>query len=353
MRVLIIKLSSLGDIIHCLPSLEAIKMGLPQAQIDWAVEEENAEILEAHPYIDRLIVLRRKAWIKRPWRLERAGLTGFFKELRSQFYDLVLDFQGLFKSGLLAGLSKGGRKIGFDRVREMAHFFYNEKVPLSTLDQHAVTRYLEIPGYLGINTLKPRFFLPIHQKAIKEADNIFKAMGLTEDNKVHRRVFINPNARWQSKQWPWECFRDLVKGLSSLDYEVILTGGPNDRIKIADAFQGLGTHIHNAAGRTSLIGLAAMFKRGDCLVTNDSGPMHLAVAVGLPVVALFGPTNPVRTGPFGWQEEESKSRVLFAKASCSPCYNKACKTRICLSVISVDQVLNAVQDVLDATCLQG
>ncbi|MGA1845197.1 MAG: lipopolysaccharide heptosyltransferase I [bacterium] len=349
MRILIVKMSSLGDVIHCLPCLEALRKGFPGAQIDWVVEEQNAGILEGHPHIDRLIILSRKSWIKAPWRIRKvsSGIKGFLGTLRQREYDMVIDFQGLFRSGLIVGLSRGKRKIGFDRVREKANIFYNEHVRLTTLDQHAVTRYLEIPRYLGVDVDEPQFFLPVSEKEVDSANKLLEEIGFNA-NKNKKIIYINPNARWSSKIWPWEHFRELIRALSDNGYHVLLIGGPGDREPMERAFQGLGDRVYNLAGRTSLKSLAVLFRRGRCLVTNDSGPMHLAVAVGLPVIALFGPSNPLRTGPFGWQGEGARSRVLSAPVACAPCYKRLCIHQDCLKGIMPCQVEQALKDLLES-----
>ena len=344
MHILIVKLSSLGDVIHCLPSLNALWHGFPEAKIDWLVEQQNADILQGHPHINRLIILSRKSWMNRPWQIRRicSEIRDFIRDLRSTDYDMVIDFQGLFRSGFLVGLSRGKRKIGFDKVREMAHIFYNEKVPLSTLDQHAVTRYLEIPRYLGANLSKPDFFLPIPEKDEDYANKLLEQL-LKKIINIRKIIYVNPNSRWPSKIWPWDRFRALIKVLSLRGYAVILIGGPADRDRMDKAFHGIGENVYNLAGQTSLKVLAAIFRRGDCLVTNDSGPMHLAVAIGLPIVALFGPTNPLRTGPFEWENGRKKNRVLSCRVDCAPCYKKECSHQKCLHAISVDEVLNALE----------
>jgi len=344
LHILIVKLSSLGDVIHCLPSLEALRHRFSEAKIDWLVEHQNADILQGHPHIDRLIILSRKSWMKSPWQIGRiySEISDFVRDLRSIDYDIVIDFQGLFRSGFLVGLCRGKRKIGFDRVREMAHLFYNEKVPLSTLDQHAVTRYLEIPRYLGANLSNPEFFLPIPKEDEEYANKLLEQL-LKNKKHINKIIYINPNARWPSKIWPLERFRALIKELSLRGNAVILIGGPNDRDRMEKAFHGIGENVYNLAGQTSLKGVAAILKRGDCLVTNDSGPMHLAVAVGLPVIAFFGPTNPLRTGPFEWDNGEKKNKVLSCGVDCAPCYQKECTHRKCLEDISVDDVLDALE----------
>jgi ADP-heptose:LPS heptosyltransferase len=135
-------------------------------------------------------------------------------------------------------------------------------------------------------------------------------------------------------------------------YEVVLIGGPGDKDKMDSTFQGLGDRVHNLAGQTSLKSLAAVFKRGDCLITNDSGPMHLAVAVGLPVIAFFGPSNPLRTGPYGWQNENGQNKVLCSRISCVPCYKRECSHKECLMNISVDQVLGALEELLKSDTIK-
>ena len=166
-------------------------------------------------------------------------------------------------------------------------------------------------------------------------------------------IYINPNARWPSKIWPWERFRALIKAISLKGYAVILVGGPDDKDRMDEAFHGIGKNVYNLAGQTSLRGLAAFFRRGDCLVTNDSGPMHLAVAVGLPVIALFGPTNPLRTGPFGWKNKKGQNRVLSAQLACAPCYKKECSHMSCLKDIPVYRIIESLEDLLDFHPLTG
>lgn len=345
MNILIVKMSSLGDVIHCIPDLCALRKGFPDANIDWVIERQHAGILKGHPYVDRLIMIDRERWKINNCNIKDIcyDFKVFYNELKARQYDLVIDFQGLFRSGLVVGLSSARRKIGFNKVREMAYIFYNEMVPLSTMDQHAVRRYLEIPKYLGIETGEPEFFLDIPKEAEEEARKLCGEIGLgTHGGK--KRLFINPNCRWVSKRWPWEYFRRLIRLLSQQDREIILIGGLGDREDMQHAFGGLGDQVHNIAGLTSLLGLAAMFKKGDCLITNDSGPMHLASAVNLPVVALFGPTNPLRTGPF--PPDSTNHHILMSNESCSPCYKKACESMACMRNISIEQVQDAVNEIL-------
>jgi len=205
---------------------------------------------------------------------------------------------------------------------------------------------MEISKYLNVNPYHLLFFLPISEKEAEYANK------LLEENTISiiknkRLIYINPNARWPSKIWPWERFRELIKTLSLRGYEIVLIGGPDDKDRMDSAFHGIGKNVYNLAGQTSLKSLAAIFKKGDCLITNDSGPMHLAVAVGLPVIALFGPSNPLRTGPYGWQNENKRNKVLFSEIPCAPCYKRECHHTECLMNISVDQVLSALEELFE------
>jgi ADP-heptose:LPS heptosyltransferase len=213
------------------------------------------------------------------------------------------------------------------------------------MNQHAVTRYMEIPRYLGVNTDMPQFFLTISKKEEENVNKLLEQI-YNKNNKNKKMIIINPNTRWSSKIWPWDRFRELIKELSFRGYEVILIGSKSDRKRMDQVFNGLGDCVHNLAGKTTLKCLAALFKKGDCLITNDSGPMHLAVAVGLPVIALFGPSNPLRTGPFGWQNGNQKNRVLSSRLFCVPCYKRKCNDKPCMRDISVNQVLSALEELL-------
>jgi len=341
-RLLIIKLSAIGDVVHSLPVLEVLRNAYPDARIDWVVEEAAAGVLEGHPALDNVIVSPRKS-------LSRAAASGrimecvrggaqFIRKFRSIHYDLVIDLQGLFKSGILAGLACGRRKVGMNDSREGAAFFLSESAFPVDRDIHAVDRYLSAAAALGCDVSAWDGSLPVTGR---DREN---AVRLLEESGVGERTFIavNPVAKWETKLWIPGRFRLLCDRIAQeLEYDVVFTGGGSDRAYIEEIVSDMSTPAVNLAGRTGLLELAAIYERAGLLVTTDTGPMHIAAAMKCPVVALFGPTSPVRTGPYG-----KGHRVVRAGAPCSPCFRKKCPDPHCMSGIGVEDVFDAVTSLL-------
>jgi lipopolysaccharide heptosyltransferase I len=338
-KILIIKLSAIGDVVQTLPALEAIKRAIPRSEIDWVVEEAAAGILENHPLISRLLLSRRKSWIRKLVRpatfLEGCrDISTFLSELRSVRYDIAVDFQGLLKSGILIGLSRSGRKIGFAGTRELSWLFLNERLPAYDPEKHAVERYLDVARHLGAIDPQPVCTLPIDRERRAMQERLAGAVKAGT-----RVVVINPMARWRTKLWQEEKFAVLADRLiAERNATVIFTGGAADREVIA-RIRGL---MHGEAldwsDDTTLKELAALAERADRFITTDTGPMHLAAAAGGRVVALFGPTAPWRTGPCG-----AGHAVVRTQIGCSPCFSRSCSIGVrCMTDITVDDVLEAV-----------
>jgi len=230
MKILIIKLSAIGDVVQTLPALEAIKKIFPDSEITWVVEEAAADLLVGHPLINRLLVSHRRAWLrqlKNPFTTWRglSGITRFILSLRSIHYDIAIDFQGLFKSGVLIGFARAGRKIGFDRTRELSYLFLNERLQAYDIEKHALERYLDIARYLGARDVSPLCSLPIEQERgiINQRIDAVKPPG-------RRLVVMNPGARWTTKLWPERNFAELADWLiQEKNATVIFTGSPDDR----------------------------------------------------------------------------------------------------------------------------
>ena len=339
MKILIIKLSAIGDVVQTLPALEAIKGTYPDSDITWVVEEAAAGILEGHPLINRLLVSRRRAWLrmlKNPLTAAKGigGITGFIRELRSARYDIAVDFQGLLKSGMLIGLSRARRKIGFDRTRELSYLFLNERLPAYNIEKHALERYLDVARYLGANEPSSACTLPIEREvaAIRGKIEVQNAL-------VRPLVVMNPVARWETKLWPEQNFAELADRLvKERNAVVIFTGSPADRSVNDRIISMMGEKAVNWAGETTLKELAALASISDLFITTDTGPMHVAAAVGAQVLALFGPTAPWRTGPYG-----PSHVVVRTGISCSPCFGKRCKENVgCMRGITVDEVMGKV-----------
>jgi lipopolysaccharide heptosyltransferase I len=338
-RILIIKLSAIGDVVQTLPALEAIKRAIPESAIDWVVEEAAADILEGHPLIDRLLVSRRKQWVSklvRPatFREGCRGISAFLGELRSMRYDIAVDLQGLLKSGILIGLCRSVRKIGFAGTRELSWLFLNERLPAYDPEKHAVERYLDIARHLGAADPPASCTLPIGRERAAVQERLAGSVQAGT-----RLVVINPVARWRTKLWEEEKFADLADRLiAERNATVIFTGSAADREVIARIRGRMRAPALDWSGGTTLRELAALAERADLFITTDTGPMHLAAAAGGRVVALFGPTAPGRTGPWG-----AGHTVVRSNIECSPCFGRTCSIGVrCMTGISVDDVLKAV-----------
>jgi len=349
-NILIVKTSAIGDVIHTLPALWSLRTHYPDAHITWLAEEAAADLLTDHPALDHVLVASRKTWLAdlQAGRLFRAlrGFVQFVRILRDTRYDLVIDFQGLIKSAVWVFLAKGIRKVGFGRGMEHAEHSYlvlNERVPAVEMNQHAIDRSLLLLKGIGIPAAGIRYELPHSVTHESEAASLLRALGIDKQDRV---VAINPMARWPTKLWEPTSFAILADRLEREGIRVVFTGGPQDRSSIDEICRLMTGQIRRLDGKTDLKTLAAIYRRTQVLITTDSGPMHLAAAVGTSVVALFGPTAPWRTGPYGQNHV-----VLRAGIHCSPCFKKECLTteyekHACMKRISVDEVARAVLEQL-------
>lgn len=346
MNILIVKTSAIGDVIHTLPVLNALRRKYPEARIDWLVEEAAADLVIGHKAIDTVLVSRRKAWVRdlKQGRVLAAwkGFTDFAKRLRATEYELLIDFQGLLKSGIFVGLARAKRKVGFGRGMEHAecsYLFLNEPVPPVNMDQHAAIRELLLLKSIGIESEEVVFDLPVGEEQREKIGQLLTEAGI---DPVKPLVAINPMTTWETKHWRNERFARVADQLLDKGLAVVFSGGPQDAGGIESIRGAMRGKAVSLAGRTSLKELAALYERVALLITTDTGPMHLAAAAGTPVVALFGPTAPWRTGPFGLGH-----KILRAELSCSPCLKKHCdREHQCMSQITADQVVQAALAVL-------
>ncbi len=364
MEILIVKLSAIGDVIHTLPALDALHHNFPESNITWLVEEKSCDIINDHPYLKRVVVSKRKRWLKdlkKPslWYHTLKEITVFIIELRSKDYDWVIDFQGLLKSGLLVFLSRGKRKIGYDRTRELSYFFLNERIPPYSLDQHAVERNMNIVRFLGVkpdrvafdplekklnnfgNGLKTNqnsttgFTIPIGEEDKSKVQRFLSANKISTSRLL---IAINSQAGWVTKLWqPLKMAKLSDRLIENYGAQIIFTGGKDDYQSIEDILSLMEHKALNSSGETSLKELSFLLSLSDLMITTDSGPMHIASAMGTPTVALFGPTAPWRTGPYS-----NNAIILRNNISCSPCFKRKCDIKSCMDRISVEEVLDAV-----------
>jgi len=347
MNILIVKTSAIGDVTHTLPALAALRKKYPGAKIDWLVEEAAADLLRGAVDIDRLLVSRRRYWwseMKKGPRRGLAALADFFslvRKLRARRYDLLFDFQNLLKSSLFVLLARAEKKIGFGRGMEhaeMSYIFLNERVKPVSMDIHAAKRELLLLESLGIETSGCAPALVPDNQALERV----RAM-LAEGEGEGPLVAINPIATWPSKLWRKQGFAGTVNSLLAKGCRVVMTGGPGDCDSVARIIAGLEKEVVNLCGRTSLLELCALYSICELVISTDTGPMHIAAAVGAPVLAIFGSTAPWRTGPVG-----EKHRVLRLELACSPCLKKVCPRgdHACMAGIDEATVTTAAYEML-------
>lgn len=334
MKVLIIKLSSIGDVVHTLPALESLRKGLDRkgakARIDWLVEEAASGVLKGHPMIDNLIIVKR-GWLKHYGENRKTA-----ERLAKEGYDLVIDFQGLLKSGVWVRLTRGKRRLGFSNARELSHIFLNEKLPPYDAEKHAVDRYLELARHAGGSRGKVSFPMDI----AKEKKSV--AAKLAGSGLKGGFFVMVTRARWDTKMWSDGKFAELASKLTEkTGLGVVLAGSASDRAALESMREKIGGKAVNMAGLTDLKELWAMMSLSDFVVTVDSGPMHIATAAGARIVALFGPTAPWRTGPYG-----AGHAIVRKGLNCSPCFKRKCPDPKCMSGITVDEVMEAALGLL-------
>ena len=336
-RILLVKPSSLGDVIHAIPTAAALRRRFPAAHLAWLVEEESAGIVRGVPGVDEVIISGRRRWLE-ALRAGRgvAGAAGQFwalaRRLRAARYDLVVDVQGLLKSAIFVAATGARVRLGLSSGREGSRFACTHVVS-APLDEHAVERYLRAAWALGAPDAPREFPIAIPPEAVREAEHIIG------DEARPPLAVLHPAARWPTKRWTPEAFAAVGDALADdLGASVVITGGAGDGGAAEAVRSRMRRPALNLAGRTPLLTLAAILHRAAVMVTVDSGPMHLGAALGTPLVALFGPTAPPRTGPYG----AGPYRVLQAgELPCVPCLSRRCRIaseRLCMRSLDPGRV---------------
>jgi heptosyltransferase I len=346
MNILIVKTSAIGDVTHTLPALNVLRYHFPEAHIAWLVEEDSAEILNNHNALNRVIICRRKQWIKdfsKPFSFFKIlkEIRNFIKTIRDTEYDLVIDFQGLLKSGIWVFFSRGKRKVGFGPGMDHAEYsfiFLNERVPAVSMEDHAVHRELMLLSAIDIPYQKIEFEFPIE---FSDREKIKKLLWSNMISETDRVVAINPIAKWDTKLWESHKFAQVADRICHKGLKVCFTGAKDDFDEIEKISSFMSHNAVNLSGKTTLKTLAALYEISEFLLTTDTGPMHIASAINTPVVALFGPTAPSRTGPFG-----DCHQIVSVKKDCSPCFKRSCTTKSCMKEITVENVMEKIEDIL-------
>jgi len=304
MRIAILKLSALGDVIHALPVAHALRRRFPDAHLAWIVEAREALLLRDHPDLDNVISVDTRKWrrdLRSPGRAGEVGadLLGLIRRLREDRFDVAIDLQGLIKSGILTALTGARFRIGFGwaRCREaLSACFTNVRVVPPPSRIHVVDQYLALLEPLGVRDPQPWFHLPSSPEAEERIDEFFGEQGLKSRDRL---VALNPGAGRPEKRWSLAHFRVLAERLSvEVGARVVLLWGPGEEALVREIAEGLTVHPI-LAPRTSLIELAVLLRRSALMVGGDTGPLHLAAALGIPTLGLYGPTPGRRNGPYG------------------------------------------------------
>ena len=343
MRVLIIRTSALGDVVHCLPVLTALRRHLPEARIGWVVEEAMAPVLAGHPDLDELLVVRLRSWRKRPLsRATRAELGSFLGGLRGFAPDVVLDLMGNHKAGVLAALTLADRRIGparRHRREPSSAIWINE--PVEPRGTHAVDRALSLLAPLGIVKVPEEPAGPADfggEKLFREEPA--EAMALLARLPA-AFALLHPGAGWANKRYPPARWGEVARRLLAAEgLPTLVAAGPGE--------EALATEVEAAAGGAAravpaadLPTLAALTRRARLFLGGDSGPAHLAHALGTPALMVMGPTDPARHGPYGAPEN-----AVWRLLPCSFCYRRFDGPKACLLEVAPAQVAERAAEVL-------
>ena len=340
-KILIIRLSALGDTIHTLPLAVAIKNQYPNIQLDWVVEDNASKFIINNPLINNVYEIRKQH--------RREDYIKIIKAIRNQHYDIAIDTQQLLKSAVILGLSDAKRKITLDGGREFSFLFSNEIIKTKRkpfdINYHVVKRNLEIAKYLGCNNFEIQFVTPNFNNEISE--NIKEI--INKIDKTKNTIVIAPATTWKNKHWKNEYWCEVINELKN-DFNIIITASQKEKTLISEILSNveINTNIYDLTGMTSLCDLSYIYKNADMVISPDSGSAHIAWATGHPyILTLFFSTSANRTAPFG-----DKYFSLSAKVSCSPCMKRKCRNKkcymSCTETIKPYEIINIVKNVLQS-----
>jgi lipopolysaccharide heptosyltransferase I len=295
-NILIIKPSAIGDIVLALPALSALRRSFPDASITWLVRKEYAPVIKNHPYLNDIILFDRVLF-GRAWCNIKAlnALTAFLRDIRRRRFDAVFDFQGLFRTAGLGWLTGSKKRFGMANAREFAPLFYTHKIASDKSSIHLVDFFLKIVQSAGASITEPEFVLPVEPSSDIAVKNLLKANGI----EPKKYVVLVPGSAHTDKSWPVENFAALAKKISSqFDLNIVATGSPSEKLLTEKLAALSSVKVFNLAGKTNLGELIALLKYARLVISNDTGPGHIAAALGTPVVMIIGRTNPARIAPY-------------------------------------------------------
>lgn len=316
-KILIIRLSAIGDVMHCTPVASSLKAAWPDCKITWLIGEVAADLIKYNPHIDEIIIWPRERFEKhfRNFEFQKAReLWGQLqKKLATKSYYAVLDIHGLFITGLIAKQVRAERRIGLSGARELNSLFMTETA--KPLGPHITERYLGVLQALGIRQVERKMDIHLLDGSRFFAERFLRGENISSNDKF---IVLIPGTTWPAKTWPISFFAETARLLAK-DYRIVLCGGGAEEEMGRKIIARVNAPIANAIGRTGLLEMAAILERAAGVVAGDTGPLHIAAALGVPTVTILGPTDPAIIAPQGGQ-----SAAVFSKQACSFCHKRKC-----------------------------
>jgi heptosyltransferase-1 len=334
-RIALLKPSALGDIIHSLPVLTALRQRYPHAHITWVVNQVYEPLLRGHHDLDDILPFDRRA-SHRGWRAAAASWLHFLGELRRRRFDLVIDLQGLCRTAVMALATGAKRRVGLSTAREGATWVYTDVVAVADFHaRHAVDRGWRIAEAFGVGDVPKEFHVPIPDEARRWADETMRQC-------PRPWLVLGPGSRWATKRWRPAHFAVLAARVQSEFGGTVFFVGGDDETPLAEAVRArlIGPTL-DLTGRTTLPQMAALLERADVMVANDTGPLHLAAALGRPVVAPYTCTRVRRNGPYGCARGAVETTVR-----CGGSYIKRCSRMVCMTELTPDRLWPPLHEVL-------
>lgn len=333
-RIALIKPSALGDIVHALPVATALRQRFPHAELHWIVNSTYQCLLQQHPDLDEVIPFDRQR-TARNWIDGVRYTIDFYQTLRRRRYDLVIDLQGLLRSALMVQMTGARRKLGLNSAREGARWFYNIVLLDDLWNMHAVDRYWLVAEAFGVGRMQKQFrFPPLDSE---------RQLWLSKLATLPRPwVMMNLGTRWVTKRWPVKHFAALGQQMVlKTGGSIILVGGPDEQPLATGFQQQWSQQVVSTVGKTNLRELVAMLSLADLVISNDSGPLHVAAALGKPTLSPFTCTSPTRTGPYGQLQN-----VVRTSVPCAASYRKQCSHLSCMSELTPERLMPTLDRIL-------
>ncbi|MBN2466719.1 MAG: glycosyltransferase family 9 protein [Deltaproteobacteria bacterium] len=339
-RILIVRLGAIGDVIRTLPALRALRSNLPEAYLAWAVEDRAASLLTNHPDLDKVFIIPRKNWQDRLFSVETLKeVVRFIQALRQERFEMVLDFHGLFKSGLITYLSGAEMRLGYSRrfCKEGNFLFTTHRISLPVEKINRVEKNLFLVKELGLDVTEHTPLIPITEEDRAFADALFLSRRASAS---HPFIIMHPGSSHTTpyKRWAPQRFAQTADILIQRYHATIFfTAGKDEWHLVRTVTDAMKESSYELCRTETLLQLAEIIRRCDLYIGNDTAPMHMAAFLGTPVIALFGPTDPVENAPYG----NNHVVMLRKEVSCNPCRKRDCQKGICMDAIEVEAVVKS------------